>query len=123
MKKLLSFILCSVMLISALIPLVSANTGTTEAKSGPLAITEIVPNPSSAGYEYIEVINTTDTAVDLRDYYIYRSLSDMRTAHNEWGDLSKLLSWGVNGNHVCKVSLSNISNALLHNIHLRSANG
>ncbi|MBE6549807.1 MAG: hypothetical protein E7670_05205 [Ruminococcaceae bacterium] len=109
MKKALSFLLGILMIATAAIPVFAADNNTA-ANSGPLAITEVAPNPTTPYYEYVEIVNTSDTTVDLRDYYVYRYLMDMSGKMNEWTALKGLLGWGTtNCNASASASLSSIS--------------
>lgn len=76
MKKKFALIMCAVMLFGAMfayIPASAQMSATAKIEVGVLAITEVAPNPEDGtGFEYIEVMNTGDTALDLNDYYVYR---------------------------------------------------
>lgn len=78
MKKTLILALAIVMIASAALISVGAET-TAEATVGPLVITEILNNPDSTDYyEYMELMNIGAEAIDLYDYkFWYRSGSKL----------------------------------------------
>ena len=71
MKKKLAFILSIIMLLGTSLICLPVHAAEKTA-GGPLAITEMCPAPTDAKYEYIEIVNTSDSAVKLSDYYVYR---------------------------------------------------
>ena len=78
--------------VTAIAPITAATTEW-EGNQGPLAITEVAPGVTgtAVGYDYIEIMNISDSAVDLSDYYIYR----YARAHG--GTYSAVLSQAILG--------------------------
>lgn len=71
MKKKFALLMCAVMLFGAMLTCIPASAAA-KTEGGPLAITEVCYAPGDAKYEFIEVINTSDAEVDLKNYYVYR---------------------------------------------------
>ena len=53
-------------------PVVDDSKEATPNGAGPLAITEICASPDEAAYEYVEVLNTSDAAINLKNYHMAR---------------------------------------------------
>lgn len=71
------------------VPVLAAGSGTMPAYVPELLVTELVPNSAnvggSDGYEFIEVYNTTDKPIDMKDYTIrYRYPADGPEADLWW---------------------------------------
>jgi len=75
MKKVLALVLCALMIVTAALPVLAVDgepaTQATEGP-GPLAITEVLPKSPTEGYGYIEILNTSDSDIDLSNYYLFR---------------------------------------------------
>ena len=67
MKKVLSLTVCALIILCAVLPVSAADT----ANPG-LVITEVLRNPTGSDvYESFEIMNASNTAIDLYDYIIY----------------------------------------------------
>ncbi|MBE6550140.1 MAG: hypothetical protein E7670_06920 [Ruminococcaceae bacterium] len=74
-----------------------------------LAITEIMPAPSSFEYEYIEIKNTGNVTADLSEYYLYRfGFSNGGTHQNLASGIAQLFGLSGSNAKLVKVPLSNI---------------
>ena len=71
-----------------------------------VAITEISPSPKTSNYEYIEVMNTTDYPVNIKDYYIYRFMFTNYGGASEYVGLQQMTGNGADNYNVKHFSSS-----------------